>query len=148
MTADFSDRASVIAGLVLAWAMFFLAAGIMREILMLPKELRAVDGDILAYPVTAMLFRLGVATALSAVYGLGALFLLVVAGLFAPKFVRRWWWLVILLVMLSAGQWALQLVNGQMFGWRLPATAYFLEILLVLGAGSIAALLAGRRALT
>jgi hypothetical protein len=135
--------------MLLSWFLFFVAAGVMRELIALPWGLWLRGAEAPSFSLVGMLFRLVVFTALSLVYGLIALLPLVLAGLVAPRLVRRWWWLVLLLVLVPLGQVALELVNSQAFGWRFVQLSGAFqpdrEALLVLVAGTAAALIAGRR---
>jgi len=139
----------VVSALLLSWFVFFVAAGIMRELIELPWRLWLRGAEAPAFSLVGMLFRLFIYTALSMVYGLVALLPLVVAGLVAPRPVSRWWWLVLLLLLVPLGQVALELVNSQAFGWRFVQLSGAFqpdrEALLVLAAATAAALFAGRR---
>jgi hypothetical protein len=144
-----ADRATVVSALLLAWFLFFVAAGVMREIIALPWGLWLRGAEAPTFSLVGMLFRLVVYTALSMVHGLIALVPLLLAGLVAPRLVRRWWWAVLLVLLVPLGQVALELVNSQAFGWRFVQLSGALvpdwEAPLVLVAGTATALIAGRR---
>jgi hypothetical protein len=123
----------------------------LRELVELPWGLILSGQPVPNFSVVGLLFRMAVATTLSMVYGLIALVPLLVAGLVAPALVMRWWWLVVILLLAPVGQIARGLVNSQFFGIRL----FYLNdpqvpdprAWLILAAGTISALLVGRRML-